>query len=147
MRSPVSVIAPLLRTTSSRPTLIASQPLPLYHDPLVAYVDKRLEPLNQLVLLRNLGLQPLDLLLGILLHLVHILPRLGELPPEIRPNSLLGRRVGLAVYRRPVLREACFHLLRIAVDRRSRVVDVPGQDRGVRVLALQDLERLADTDT
>lgn len=55
--------------------------------------------------------------------------------------------MGLAVYRRSIRREILFNLLRIPVDGRSRVVYVAREDRGVRVLFLQDLESLGDPDT
>lgn len=119
----------------------------MYHDPLVAYVDKRLEPLDQLILLDNLCLQPLDLLLAVFLQFLQLISCLAQLPTEIGTDPFLRRRVGLAVYRRSIRREILFNLLRIPVDGRSRVVYVAREDRGVRVLFLQDLESLGDPDT
>lgn len=138
---------PSLGPAPPRPTIISRQSLPLYHNPLVAYVDKRLELLNQLVLLYKLRLESVDLLLAFLLHLVEFLLRFAQLAPEVGPDPFLRRRMRLAVYRRSILREGRLDFLRVPVDRCPGVVYVSREDRGVGVFFLQDLESLADPDT
>jgi hypothetical protein len=134
----------LLGTTASAAVL---KHLPLYHDPLVANVDEHFKLLYELVFLRELRLQVLNLLLRIFLQLVVVFPRLCQLFPQIGSDALFGRRMRFAVYRRPVLSEARSHLLWIPIDGGARVVNVAGQKRNVGVLILQDFKRLAYTNT
>lgn len=136
-----------LSTAPPRASIIPGQPLPLYHDPLVAYVDKHLELFNHLILLHNLGLQVLNLLLAVLFQLVQLFFCLAQLASEVCPDPLLWRWVRLAIYRGPVFRERRLDLLGVSVDRGPCIVYVAWEDSGVWVLFLQDLESLADPDT
>lgn len=126
--------------SACRAAFMTSQPFPLNHDPLVANVNKHFKLFNNLVLLHQLGLELFNLLLLFLFHLLEVLARLSQLPSQVRPDSIFGRWQRLGVYGRPVLRQARSHLLRIAVDGRPSIVNVPRQQVTVRVVRLENLE-------
>jgi len=63
---------------STPSTAVLSQSLSLYHDPLVAYIDKHFKLFDHLVFLSNGSLQSLYLFIFLLLKFLELFSRLGQ---------------------------------------------------------------------
>lgn len=111
--------------TARRAAFRTSQPFSLQNDSAVTNVDKHFKLFYQLVLLRHLGLEVVNLLLLLLFNLLQVLASLGQLPPQLGSYAVFGRLQRLGVYGRPVLRQARGYFLRITVNGSPRIVNVP----------------------